>query len=105
MQQSNIIIGTLFIAFIVFVTAKGELPTYIALLQGKKTMTQASNDTGLTSGTQQTSIGELPQSVLGAQIIVGSPSSQTDSNGFNENFTPAPSAGISVSGNAPPLVQ
>lgn len=34
MQQSNFIFGMLLIAYIVYITAKGELPTYIQLLRG-----------------------------------------------------------------------
>jgi hypothetical protein len=31
-MQSNYIFGALFVAFLVFVTSRGELPTYIGLL-------------------------------------------------------------------------
>lgn len=34
MQQSNVIFGMLLLAFIVFITTKGELPSYITLLRG-----------------------------------------------------------------------
>ena len=34
MQQSNVIFAAIFIAFIVFITLKGELATYIGLLKG-----------------------------------------------------------------------
>lgn len=36
MQQSNFIFGVILIAFIVFITVRGELPDYISLLRGQK---------------------------------------------------------------------
>lgn len=35
MQQSNVIFASLFIAFIVYITVRGELPSYINILKGK----------------------------------------------------------------------
>lgn len=37
MQQSNVIFGALLIAFIMFITLRGELQTYISLLRGSGT--------------------------------------------------------------------
>lgn len=34
MQQSNFIFGMILIAYIVFITVRGELPIYISLLRG-----------------------------------------------------------------------
>lgn len=34
MSQSNFVFGALFVAFIVYITAKGELPTYLQLMTG-----------------------------------------------------------------------
>lgn len=34
MQQSNAIVGALVIAYIVFITQRGELPVYLTLLRG-----------------------------------------------------------------------
>jgi hypothetical protein len=31
MSQSTVIVGALFIAFVVFITLRGELPSYIAV--------------------------------------------------------------------------
>jgi hypothetical protein len=31
MQQSTIVVGALFLAFLIFVTARGELPTYLQI--------------------------------------------------------------------------
>lgn len=39
MQQSNVIFAALFIAFIVYITTKGELATYIGFLKGTKSVT------------------------------------------------------------------
>lgn len=41
MQQSNVIFGALLAAFIVYITTKGELPTYISLLRGGAGKTDA----------------------------------------------------------------
>lgn len=35
MSQSNFIFGALFVAFVVFITAKGELPIYLGFLTSK----------------------------------------------------------------------
>lgn len=37
MQQSNVIFAALFVAFVVYITSKGELPNYINILKGAKT--------------------------------------------------------------------
>lgn len=34
MQQSNVIFGMLLIAFVIFITLKGNLPIYLTLLRG-----------------------------------------------------------------------
>ncbi len=68
MQQSNVIAGALAIAFIVFITLRGELPAYLDILRGG----------GATAaGTQNTSIGVLPTMIDGAQVIVTQPSTTT----------------------------
>lgn len=43
MQQSNFIFGMILIAFIVFITVRGELPTYLSLLRGSGNSTTANN--------------------------------------------------------------
>ncbi len=58
MQQSNVIFGALLIAFIVFITLRGELPTYITILRGgnvspSQATSTAANSSGL-SGTIST---------------------------------------------------
>lgn len=32
MDQSNVIFGVLFVAFVLFITARGKLPTYLGFL-------------------------------------------------------------------------
>lgn len=32
MSQTNVIVGTLFLMFVIYITAKGKLPTYISLI-------------------------------------------------------------------------
>lgn len=61
-MQSNYIAGALFIAFLIFVTLRGELPVYIDILRGGG---------AVPAGTQNTSIGNLPNTIDGAQVIVG----------------------------------
>lgn len=84
MQQSNVIFASLFVAFIVYVTVKGELPTYIDLLKGNKTAT---------SGAQAAS-SPLP---FPAGI------SPTDIEHAAENLV-AQSPGIKIDAPAPPSV-
>ena len=81
MQQSNVIVGGLFIAFIVFVTAKGELPTYISLLRGDKSAAASFDPATM----QHTSIGDLPKMIDGAQLIVTDPTASTNSSIKNLN--------------------
>lgn len=54
MSQSDIIFGVLVLAFLIYITAKGELKNYIALL----------------TNSQQTSVGALPVSEMGATVTV-----------------------------------
>lgn len=46
MGQSNVIFGAILIAFIVYITAKGELATYIQLLFGGGAQPAGGNGTG-----------------------------------------------------------
>lgn len=46
MQQSNVIFGALTVAFIVFVTLRGELPEYLSLLRGSSSLASASGSAG-----------------------------------------------------------
>lgn len=62
MQQSNFIFGMILLAFIVFITTRGELPAYISLLRGGT----ASGDTGGASGAaadSATSSGNIGQTL------------------------------------------
>ena len=47
MKQSNIIVGAFFIAFLIFITAKGELPVYIGFLRGIKPINAGDTVAGL----------------------------------------------------------
>lgn len=60
MQQSNVIFGSLFIAFIVFITSKGELVKYISLLKG----TATSPSTTPTTSNQPTSSMSLEDQAM-----------------------------------------
>lgn len=62
-QQSNVIAGALTIAFIVFITLRGELPAYLDILRGGGATVAANN-------TQNTSIGTLPTEIDGTPLIV-----------------------------------
>lgn len=50
MQQSNVIFATLLIAFVVFITVRGELPTYLSLLRGAGGGSGAASNTPLATG-------------------------------------------------------
>lgn len=43
MQQSNVIFANLVIAYLLFITLRGELPSYITLLRGGGTKSQGGN--------------------------------------------------------------
>ena len=92
LSQSSFIFGSLFVAFLVYITAKGELPTYIKLLTtgdqsaapvASADPTQAGTPaaapaTNLTDAQRQAAVlyGTVPQSFLGA--FSGSPTIFTD---------------------------
>lgn len=71
MQQSNVIFGALLIAFIVYITARGELATYIQLLRGGGAQAGAAG-----GGTQSASSGSsdfdqgLKAATTAAQLAV-----------------------------------
>lgn len=65
MSQSNVIAGSFFLAFIVYITVKGELPTYINLLKGNTTTT---NSTGSTA-TVQNNLSTANNVIQGAQNL------------------------------------
>lgn len=50
MQQSNVIFGALFLAFIVFITVRGELPTYLSLLRGSGQTKNIGNEGSISVG-------------------------------------------------------
>lgn len=49
MQQSNFIFGALAVAFIVFITMRGGLPKYIAILTGSATRDKEPSSTATSS--------------------------------------------------------
>lgn len=49
-QQSNVIFAALLIAFILFITNRGELPTYLTLLRGGGTINSSATQQGILSG-------------------------------------------------------
>jgi hypothetical protein len=80
MSQSSFIFGMLFLAFLVYITAKGELPTYIALLTGRKGL----GGTGGITAKQQ--IG--PQTAPGGPSTTGAPGGQENYDPFGTQRTP-----------------
>lgn len=61
MSQSNFVFGALFVAFLVYITAKGELPTYLQLMTGT-----GSTDTSAASAKQS------PTGAIGGAMTGGS---------------------------------
>lgn len=57
MQQSSIIFAALLVAFIVFITQRGELPTYLTLLRG-----------GGTQPNQQSGVSLSGTGILGSTV-------------------------------------
>lgn len=60
-MQSNWIFGALLLAYIVFITIRGELETYITILRGGGK---------IPAGQQSTSVGMLPTSIQGIPLEV-----------------------------------
>jgi hypothetical protein len=60
MNQSTFIFGSLFIAFLVFITAKGRLGLYLSLLNGSAKPDSAGGASPTIPGNQLPSIGGLP---------------------------------------------
>ncbi len=99
MQQSNVIVGALSIAFIVFITAKGELPTYIGFLRGVKPLAAGTVVDGATVE-YTNNLSSQTQDLLTQQDALDSGYSTIPQ--VNAS-APNPSAGISVNGSLPPL--
>jgi|GEM_PF-4199681 len=59
MQQSNVIFGALLVAFIVFVTLRGELPVYIDLLRGGGSISSSGNSNAGSGNNPATTGGAL----------------------------------------------
>lgn len=91
MGQSNAIFAAIVIAYVVFITAKGELPAYIQILRGGDAATPGAS--GSFSGIQNTLIGALPSSVNGIPIIVQQ-SSQASELGTDSAGLSAATSGI-----------
>lgn len=69
-NQSNVIAAFLLVAFLVFITMRGELPTYIGLLLGE----------GSNSGGGVTASGNSPAASQGALLSNGETSQQSAQN-------------------------
>lgn len=87
MNQSNAIFGALLIAYIVFITVRGELPSYIELLKGNGAVGQ---NGGVVASVTGGIFGSLLGSVSGAQPSLfgaGSTSSSTPgADGFSSSL-------------------
>ena len=95
MQQSNVIVGALFIAFIIFITAKGELPTYIGFLRGVKPLVAGSTVAGM-NVLDANNLSAADQAAYAQQNALDNAIPQVNASALS------PSAGISISG-LPPL--
>ena len=72
MQQSNVIFANLFIAYFLFVTAKGELPSYIDLLRGGGTPPSPAGN-GIISVSGSGPLGSLAASSINSAINANLP--------------------------------
>lgn len=75
MQQSNAIFGALFIAYVVYITIKGELPTYITLLKG--------GDTTAAAGGSSTGGNPLSSALQQGENLVNGQSSILDTSSLD----------------------
>jgi hypothetical protein len=64
MQQSNVIFGALLLGFIVFITTKGELPSYLNLLRGVGAPAASASATPASSGASSLLTNSDPVSQL-----------------------------------------
>lgn len=84
MSQSNAIFGALFIAFIVFVTVRGELPTYINLLRGNTTTVVNGNTSNVQATSSNSVVSEANTIEEQAQNLLGAdPGIQLSGTEFN----------------------
>jgi hypothetical protein len=63
-QQSNFIFGALAVAFIVFITTRGSLPTYMSVLFGTASAPSSAGDA---SGSAS-DLGGMAQGVIGGAV-------------------------------------
>lgn len=88
MQQSNFIFGILLVAFIVFITIRGELQTYLNLLRGSGnasgSLTASSNS--VTAGANQL-LSQANSSVGGIDSLFNSASPANDATDFLTQLT------------------
>lgn len=75
MQQSNVIFGALLIAYIVFITARGELGTYIQLLRGGGMQPASASGSGTTASSGLSGLANLTGLFSGDQTSQTSVSS------------------------------
>lgn len=61
MQQSNFIFGALAVAFVVFITTRGSLPTYMSVLFG----TASASSSGAGSGNADASSSNPAMGIIG----------------------------------------
>lgn len=83
MQQSNVIFGALLLAYLLFITLRGELPAYITLLRGGGA---ANNSTGETTSSNAV--------VSGAQALLNNNPFDTSAIPAASNVSPQQAQGI-----------
>jgi hypothetical protein len=91
-QQSNVIFAMILIAFIVFITVRGELPAYLSLLRGS-----TANGSSPAGGTGNLQAGSAPASSNGLPSLPGLPSLSAPSsfdNGIPINNSGAVGSGL-----------
>jgi hypothetical protein len=84
MSQSTLIVGAIFVAWIVWVTLHGELSTYLGILFGAGSATTGTGTgTGPSSGTASNSYVGLPAGLLPFQSFTNNPFANLTGNPSN----------------------
>lgn len=99
MQQSNFIFGMLLIAFLVFITARGELATYLQLLKGEGSQAGSAGTSGnavsAAGNTLNQIAGQLNNAFGSSNSIASLPGIQTGGTLFPSGNDTSTNAGAS----------
>ena len=76
MQQSNVIFAAIFLAFLIFITIKGELPAYLAIFFGSSGASGSASAGGASASADAIKPGTAPAAVPNPQSTSGLPTFQ-----------------------------